>query len=711
MTSFSLPIQRVSIEAFRGFRDRQEFDLSASVVIISGPNGTGKTSFFDALQWCLLGSIQRLESLRARKSVEHIVNQYRLSDRASVEVEMSVDAQNLVLRRTGDHSGSTLELRMNGGEPLFGDEAERALARLLVPSEGLTLEVALTTSGLMQQDVMRAVLEAKPADRYKHISTVLGLGSLEDFEDAVRSVAKTAKATTDAARSDRDAALASLDRARERLESARHRVATSPRVELIQEEIRSRLEQAPDGLTLEGGEPLEGREDFRNLAAHAASLLQSLKSFSNLWSVSRGWAATLEDEPPNERRHQLQGEVESARQSLDAAQAALEVAEAQRQAAEAAAEDVVRLATIAIPLLADECPVCGQEIDPRHVEEELRARSSDTGTTIALRDRVESARAKRDEARASLAKLEARLASLDEVIGQWNKARASAERARHAWQSIPADGPLAVASPDEEYLAQRLPSILEYVQGLRSLVLDSLDSLERASDQGAVSRAESEVASFAEAMEARQVKLEEVSQRSQRLRLLADAAVDARVDVTERRFRAIQPLVADIFGRLDPHPAFKTIEFELDTYYRRGTTTPMVRDLVEEVTADPLMVFSTSQANIAALSYFLAMGWSAGDQKLPFVLLDDPVQSMDDVNVLGFADLCRHLRRERQLLISTHERRFASLLERKLAPRSQAESTRVLHFVAWDRSGPAVEVRVIEPQLIEEPIRVVQAAV
>lgn len=98
--------------------------------------------------------------------------------------------------------------------------------------------------------------------------------------------------------------------------------------------------------------------------------------------------------------------------------------------------------------------------------------------------------------------------------------------------------------------------------------------------------------------------------------------------MTEERFNAVQPLVADIFSRLDPHPAFKSIEFELDTYYKKGTTSPLVRDVVEGVSADPLVIFSTSQANIAALSYFLAMGWSAGDRSLPFVLLDDPVQPM-----------------------------------------------------------------------------------
>jgi hypothetical protein len=58
--------------------------------------------------------------------------------------------------------------------------------------------------------------------------------------------------------------------------------------------------------------------------------------------------------------------------------------------------------------------------------------------------------------------------------------------------------------------------------------------------------------------------------------------------------------------------------------------------------------------------------------------------------VLGFSDLCRFLRQERQLIVSTHDRRFASLLERKLTPREPDEETLVLDFTGWDRSGPDI---------------------
>lgn len=211
-------------------------------------------------------------------------------------------------------------------------------------------------------------------------------------------------------------------------------------------------------------------------------------------------------------------------------------------------------------------------------------------------------------------------------------------------------------------------------------------------------------------LDVREARLEEESARAAQLKTLSDSTVEARVGVTQQRFMAVQPLVANIFSRLDPHPAFKTIEFELDTYYRKGTTSPVVRDDVAGISADPLIIFSTSQANIAALSYFLAMGISQGENGLPFVLLDDPIQSMDDVNVLGFADLCRHLRRSRQLVISTHDRRFARLLERKLSPRFADESTIAIEFVGWNRSGPVVAHQVVEASSTAEPIRIVRVA-
>lgn len=701
----------MAIEAFRGFRDRQEFDIAGSAVVLAGPNGTGKTSFFDALQWCLLGTIQRLEGLRARRNVEHIVNQYRLSDRAAVEVDMVVRGMAFTVRRTGDHSGSTLEFRNGSSTPIFGAEAEAALADALVPGDALTLEMALSTSGLMQQDVMRAVLEAKPADRYRHISTVLGLGALEDFEEAVRELAKEAKSQADAARADRDAIAASVEQARVRQSVAEQRLQSLPQVNALRADLASLLNQAPEGVRVDTSLPMAEPDDIRAVVTELGGLIESVEAFAEAWQAAQRGRASLSAEPSEEALAQAEAAVESADGVLVTARQSAAAATSRLEAVESASAEVARLAALAIPMLSERCPVCGQTIDADHVESELRDRSGETATMLAARaewdDATQSLRAAETEAAAARDAQQ----TLEAQRAQWDEYRTTERRANDLFDRLLAQrSRVALSFASAANLAERMRETLDYVRAARHRLLEVLDTLEQRLDRGHVERAASEVESFAVTLQTRARRLEEASQRAQVLKALADASVDARVEVTEQRFKAVQPLVADIFSRLDPHPAFKTIEFELDTYYRRGTTSPLVRDLVEGVTADPLVVFSTSQANIAALSYFLAMGWSAGERSLPFVLLDDPVQSMDDVNVLGFADLCRHLRTSRQLIISTHERRFARLLERKLAPRSERYTTRVLDFVAWDRSGPTVEVRTVESQLLNDPIRVVQAA-
>ena len=53
-------VKSLVIEAFRAYRKSQKFDLDADVVVLYGPNGLGKTSFFDAIDYVCTGRIGRL---------------------------------------------------------------------------------------------------------------------------------------------------------------------------------------------------------------------------------------------------------------------------------------------------------------------------------------------------------------------------------------------------------------------------------------------------------------------------------------------------------------------------------------------------------------------------------------------------------------------------------------------------------------------------
>ena len=234
-------IEQISIEAFRGFNNRVDLRLDSSAVIIWGANGRGKTSIADALQWLLLGRIARLEGLKNRTTEEFIVNTYAgRGTKARVELSGLFNGTRINAHRTGDRTGSVLELNINGTD-LIGSAAELRLRREICGSDlpGAEFERYVLSMGLLQQDVVRGFLaEEKPSARYEMLSRLLGLRVLDDFVQAVNASAEPLKAQMDAS----SAALSELRRRLEDMEERRRemqiRVNTFRSYRSLEEELR-----------------------------------------------------------------------------------------------------------------------------------------------------------------------------------------------------------------------------------------------------------------------------------------------------------------------------------------------------------------------------------------------------------------------------------------------------------------------------------------
>lgn len=74
---------------------------------------------------------------------------------------------------------------------------------------------------------------------------------------------------------------------------------------------------------------------------------------------------------------------------------------------------------------------------------------------------------------------------------------------------------------------------------------------------------------------------------------------------------------------------------------------------------DILYSMSSGQLSAVALSFLLCMNQVYGSHKTCSILLiDDPVQTIDDVNMVGFVDILRYGFADRQIFVSTHEQKF-----------------------------------------------------
>jgi chromosome segregation protein len=700
----------IEIEGFRGFAERQQFDLAASVVILGGPNGTGKTSFFDAVQWLLIGTLERLEPWRVRRNAEHVVNQYRAAtgEPASVRASIRVDGRSIELNRTGRYDASQLEWR-DDHSVLYEDDAERALAEALTPVGRVSLQRSLLSSGLLQQDVIRDVLEDKPAERYDQLASILGLNSIAAFPGAAKKRADRLAAEGDRARK----AVADLEAdarsARERIASLRARAEEAPDVAALRTQLADRMGAHADVVRLRGDLPLssDDAQELRIAAGLATSKLGEV-------------LATAEP-----TREALAAEAPPARNDLDAVRlAAKSAGEAAGRAHETHAEAerlyeqerqvssrLASLAAEAIPLLAQECPVCGQSIDAKHVrahlEQVIAEGSSQLPALQRARDQASAELTKRRTEEQQAAKALAEATARADRIAQ-------AQAQQDAWRTRIATA--LTVFPERLELHQEAAIAKGDIAALRA-AYEALEEASRAATElanafgwigetAAVSVADRQLAQIeAQTVDARE-RAAKASASEEGARTLQRAAVRAAASVTQDRFAVLRPMIQDVYTRLDPHPTFTDLHFAVDVYREKGIASPQVRDPEHELLADPLLVFSSSQANVVALSAFLALGWAAGEDAMPFLLLDDPLQSLDDVNALGFADLCRHMRARRQLIVSTHDPRLASLLERKLAPRRENERTRFLRFVAWSRSGPLIDPSEVHPQLDQGSRRV-----
>ena len=168
----------------------------------------------------------------------------------------------------------------------------------------------------------------------------------------------------------------------------------------------------------------------------------------------------------------------------------------------------------------------------------------------------------------------------------------------------------------------------------------------------------------------KQAAFDAAERHRQTARNVVRAASTARTAIVGRVFNSsLNKVWRDLFVRLAPTepfvPAFRLpqsnsepVSAQLETVHREGGTG-----------GAPGAMLSAGNLNTAALTLFLALHLSVKPQ-LPWLILDDPVQSMDEVHIAQFAALLRKLSKEhhRQVIVAVHERPLFDYLTLELSP-------------------------------------------
>ncbi|OJU08414.1 MAG: hypothetical protein BGN86_02790 [Caulobacterales bacterium 68-7] len=188
-------------------------------------------------------------------------------------------------------------------------------------------------------------------------------------------------------------------------------------------------------------------------------------------------------------------------------------------------------------------------------------------------------------------------------------------------------------------------------------------------------------------LEAQRKKIGEALKRGAQIRRDGQAierAVKAlRSKIIRREFNErLNTLWRDLFVRLAPNepfvPAFMVpeqptlrLQPKLITHRRDGTPG-----------GAPGAMLSAGNLNTAALTLFISLHLTM-KARLPWLILDDPVQSMDDVHIAHFAALLRTLSTQngRQIIVAVHDRQLFEYLKLELSPTSATEQLLAIELI------------------------------
>jgi DNA repair exonuclease SbcCD ATPase subunit len=695
----------LSVAGFRGFARTYEFDLSAEATLVVGPNGTGKTSLFDAILWTLTGRLARIGS-----APSSVVSMYSDTGEAYAKVDLESPTGDLLsISRRFDGTKQTFQFEANGSVT----RDELGLAQMLNvlwpqalgtddPLDALT--TAMTRSVYLQQDLVREFVEGiSPSDRFNALSELLGSGRMTELQTQLERAKKNWSGITNTLSGELD----DLQRRVARLEAdlAELTQATVAAGAITDSWRQWWADLAADGLSLDTvpqpdavDAPQAIDTAIKQLQAAGRRTQRRLEEVEALMSeIASGEKAAAPDSLL------LQNSVRLAQEAVSKARAELVASE--QRAAEARRrfvhrredrEELTTLARLALRHLDERCPVCGQVHDIGATKARLEAMIAGDEVTPIVDAGTSEAAGFLETREKELLALQAELGAARESQRQFEAARAEREH-RFAQLGLAHAGSLTAEPLDSEVLRlQQRRAALSHLQArgeaLALAIARAGESARRVEREKELTGSRRQLDNLRRNVDARAKTGDFAQSVIDQLRTAGSRLVSSQLD-------SIQPLLQKIYGRVDPHPTLRTVRL-LSSFPRgRGQVAAEVSDSeMPQVAMAPGAVLSSSQSNALAVSIFLTLNLGLPAVPLSAALLDDPLQSLDDVNLLGLIDLLKRTKDRRQLILSTHDRRFGQLLVRKLRPLSHDQRTHLIEFKSWDRTGPAVEQSDIVPQ-------------
>ncbi len=728
-------IQRVALRGFRGYPDSGaeepfKFRFSDSLNLVYGPNRAGKSSLLSSLEWLLFGSraITRIGDSEIPRQRKNWQIAHREAGRTEVKVRFKSEEDRLEV------------FREEGKDPVVdGDPTADLPGRF-----GVTKRDYFATVHLHQQTVHN-LLTATPKERKTIFYSLLGLSELEEAREALKAWSRYSYSTQMQEELDEriDSRRGNIDQLEKEMEETLadadfekedcSEKAVVARCETLEEELTqfcaeagleepklgdyrereerqnffSRVKKSINRLRTEN--PAQARLDtIDDLQARVTALAREIEnhgervrgleeSLDEIAGKTDGEGKSLYSEDEITEREELLERIDAFLGSAESArEEQLRIWEEESKRAELIEKAEEYLQEVGG---LGRCPVCGNSTSREEISEHLEAHSK------TLSDQARSAKDRVQELQELLREAERDRQRAQSDLEKLRKGRSEGrlhlqakltDLEREVKERLPTDEFGLPSITDDSILPRVLARLESQLEEFREKVTEEAKRKQKTLNSYQSELEQTRNMQFVLVEKAKIKHLQDyrnsepyrradelISRQAGReyeMAVLSEAIARTRQELVSSRLEEARQGINRFFGRIADRNYFGgiAVDDDLNLYSTEDG---------EEI--DLRGIHNQGDLNAAALSLFLGMG--IGDQighRLGFIILDDPIQSLDLGHQQGFIRILEEISGEKQVVLATHDERVFDEMKNLTVP------VNVIELSDWDaKAGPRIDIR------------------
>ncbi|TLP67061.1 hypothetical protein FEE96_06845 [Parasedimentitalea maritima] len=628
-----MKLKFVEMSGFRGYCEPVRINFGSDATIIDGRNGVGKSSIFDAVEFALTGSIAKYQDAKAnQETVDDYIwwlGESDGPDERYVSVGFTLDGVETIVTRSSLQPEVAENIELVAKE-LFDEKAAPAAA----------LQQVCSSTIIRDEHIAALSLDLKETERYSILSSAIGaigadewIAKAKEIHEATKREVKAAAERSERAKTDAAVAQNELDSTRSRAQSDRR----------VQVALRDAEEVMGLRLPVDEAFELVGSE-LERVHSQISRVRLVLDRYDELVDARQ---AKVEAEAAVAGFDVDIEEVRGELQPKEATLASIDLS---------ASSDTLASRLSQLAMLGEEigcedntCPLCKSNIDLSRyrsgiaaLRESAEAINAEISRETKLRGEVTELKLKLKNLHESKDRLEQRLTSHVRRITQATK--------------IVEDNGFS-AETNRSSLTAELEELTGRSERLRNVLPDlNLTGLSASLDRASNAYAEK----LARDREAERV-LSRARQKEADAKELYDSVRKAANDALNQRLDRILPLITELYARLRPHPNFQEINYKIRGELRRHLSFSVGDDI------NPQFVYSSGQRRATGLAFLIAVNLSMAWSRWSSIMLDDPVQHIDDFRSVHLSELLGQLVSEgRQVICAVEDPALADLICRKM---------------------------------------------